>query len=249
MTADDLKAKARSRVAGVLRRLVVGENPFPVAIGFARPKNTGDPSVIVKLKELLRSQSKETLGYGLTVVFEAANTRRFGQGDLPGEVTFASLDDLTLYVGEKKRADRVLANAQALTAVIPEARDWAAYHIDKLAEGDAVRWTGVARVVGYLREHPLPGVYPRQLPVPVHTKFLEENYAVIIAILAKIAPQALDPAGKDWKARLGLVDSPALIEGRFLDPGLAPHLPRHFWAPLDDWMRCDLGRPRVVLIG
>jgi len=84
--------------------------------------------------------------------------------------------------------------------------------------------------------------------VPVHTKFVEDNYAVIISILGKISPRSLDPAAKDWKTRLGLVDSPALVEGRFLDPTIAPQLPRHFLAPMDDWARCDLGRPRIVLV-
>lgn len=248
ITADDLKAKARSRLNGVLRRMVAGEDPFPVAIGFERPKNTGDPSVIVKLKELLRSQSKETLGHGLTVSFESANTRRFGHGELPGEVAFASLDDLTVYVGRKGWADRVMTNAVALMTLLPEAREWAASHIDKLGEGDRERWTGIAEVVAYLRQHPLPGVYPRQLPVPVHTKFVEDNYAIIISVLAQIAPQSLDPVAKDWKTRLGLVDTPALVEGRFLDAAIAPHLPRHFLASMEDWAHCDLGQPRIVLV-
>lgn len=247
MTAEDIKAKARSRLASTLRKLILGENPFPVVIGLPRPKNTGDPSEILRLKSLLRSQSKEILGHGPKVTYEMTNTRHYGSGELPGEVSFQDLDDLTIYIGKKSWADRVLTHANALVAVVPEARNWASLHLDELGEDNVLHWAGIGAVVSYLARHPLPGVYARQLPVAVHTKFIEEHSSIIISILVQVAPHAT-AKGKDWKTRLGLSEAPVLVEGRFLDPTVAPHLPNHFLAPLEDWERCDLGSPRIVLI-
>lgn len=39
-----------------------------------------------------------------------------------------------------------------------------------------------------------------------------------------------------------------MIEGRFLDPTLAPQLPQHMLAPVKEWNRCAFAAPTWVLI-
>jgi hypothetical protein len=236
------------RYESTLKRLLSGENPFPVAIPYKRPRRAGDPAALVSLKTFLRGQSKAENGFGPTVVLEETRTARFGMGILAGDIFFESLDDLTRYIGKKAEADRILTHAKIVTEAFPEARPWTVRHIGKLAEKDPPAWDGIVKAVAFFRENPKPWVYPREIQLGQHTKFLEENYSSVIGLLLQVAPNALNTAATTWQDRLGLRSSSQMIEGRFLDAGLAPELPQHMLVPVQDWNRCAFAGPTWVLI-
>jgi hypothetical protein len=104
------------------------------------------------------------------------------------------------------------------------------------------------KAVLYFIQSPRPWIYPREVPLGLHTKFLEQNYSLIVAILRVVAPTALNLDYADWQDRLGLRSSSEMVEGRFLDGNLAPHLPQHMLAPVQEWNRCAFSAPTWVLI-
>jgi hypothetical protein len=63
ITVRELKTKAVSRYESTLKKLLLGEDPFPVSIPYKRPRRGGDPAEILHLKQMLRSQAKETVGF------------------------------------------------------------------------------------------------------------------------------------------------------------------------------------------
>src|SRR5664280_1314956 len=126
ITARELRTKAVSRYESALKKLLLGENPFPVSIPYKRPRRAGDPAEILRLKQMLRSQAKETLGFGPTVQFEEANTRRFGAAVVPGAISFETLEDLVRYIGKKPESGRILEHAKIVTNEFPQARAWTA---------------------------------------------------------------------------------------------------------------------------
>ena len=77
---------------------------------------------------------------------------------------------------------------------------------------------------------------------------MEQNHGPIIEILAQVALETLNEPYTNWQDRLGLRSSSELVEGRFLDPALAPHLPQHMLAPVKEWNRCAFTAPTWVLI-
>jgi hypothetical protein len=248
VTKTELKAKAASRYAGALKKALLGENPFPLAIPYKRPSRSGDPGKLIGLKNFLRGESKAENGFGPTVQFEEARTRRFGGGVLAGSIVFDTLDDLTRYIEKKGEAGRILAHAAIVTAVFPEARAWTASQLKRLAEYDAAKWQSIVHAVLHFRAHPKPWVYPREVPLGLSTKFLEQNYAVIIDLLFEVAPDTLNAIYTSWQDRLGLRSASEMIEGRFLDGKLAPYLPQHMLAPVKEWNRCAFDAPTWVLI-
>lgn len=247
MTTAELKAKATSRYTGALKKVLLGEDPFPLPIPYKRAARAGDPAALIRLKNFLRAESKAQNGFGPTIEFETTRTRRYGDGVLAGDISFDSLDDLTRYIGKKAEAGRVIAHAAIVTAAFPGARNWTAAQLRRLAEGDAAAWDGIVRAVRYFCEHPKPWVYPREVPLGLHTKFLEEHHTVIIELLRSITPEVLNESYTSWQDRLGLRSSSEMIEGRFLDPDLAPQLPQHMLAPVKEWNRCAFN-PSWVLI-
>ncbi len=247
MTRDELKAKATGRYAGAMKLLLLGENPFPLSIPYKRPSRTGDPAALIRLKTFLRGESKAQNGFGPTIGFSAASTRKFGDGVLADEISFDSLDDLTRYIDKKSEADRVLAHAAVITQAFPPLREWTSRRLRRLADESRSTWEGIIEAVRYFAAHPKPWVYPREVPLGLHTKFLEENYALVIDLLSEVAPEALNATYANWQDRLGLRSSSDMIEGRFLDPTVAHALPRHMVTPATEWNRCAPD-PRWILI-
>jgi hypothetical protein len=135
-----------------------------------------------------------------------------------------------------------------VTSAFPATNSWTATRLRLLSENDAATWRGITQVVAYFIQNPKPWVYPRELPLGLQTKFLEQNYGPVIEILAQVAPGNLNEPFTSWQDRLGLRSSSELVEGRFLDPALAPHLPRHLIAPVKEWNRCAFTDPIWVLI-
>lgn len=248
ITVRELKTKAVSRYESTLKKLLLGEDPFPVSIPYKRPRRGGDPAEILHLKQMLRSQAKETVGFGPTVRFEEANTRRYGVATIPGAVSFVTLEDLTRYIGKRAEANHILEHANIVTRDFPAARPWTATRLQLLSAGDSETWLAITRVVRHFIQHPKPWVYPRELSLGLHTKFLEQNHRPVIEILAQVAPETLNKPYTTWQDRLGLRSSSELVEGRFLDPALAPHLPQHMLAPVKEWNRCAFTIPTWVLI-
>lgn len=248
MTTEELKARAVSRYDSTLKRLLLGENPFPLQIPYNRPKRGGDPARLLELKRFLRAESKAAKGFGPTISFGEARTRKFGTGVLPGDICFDSLDDLTRYIGKNAETQRLLAHASIVTAEFPEARVWTSRRLRTLREKDAETWRGITRAVRYFREKPMPWIYPREVPLGLHTKFLEQNYSPVIELLLQIEPGVLNQTYTNWQDRLGLRSSSEMIEGRFLDPTLAAELPQHMLAPVDEWNRCAFAAKTWVLI-
>jgi hypothetical protein len=159
-----------------------------------------------------------------------------------------TLDDLSRYIGKKAEADRILEHAEIVTQEFPATHTWAAARLRMLSQGDTQTWRGITKVVAHFIQNPKPWVYPREISLGLHTKFLEQNHGPIIEILAQIAPTTLNEPYTNWQDRLGLRSSSELIEGRFLDPALAPHLPQHMLAPVSEWNRCAFVAPTWVLI-
>jgi hypothetical protein len=247
-TVEELKARATSRYEGVLKRLLLGEDPFPLHIPYKRPKRTGDPSHILKTKALLRSQSKEVLGFGPVIQFEQGNTRKFGEGALPGDIVFTGLQDLVCYIGKRTEAERILQNAKLVTDAFPQLNQWTATRLRLLSSRDASMWRAIITVVQYFSQHPKPWLYARELPLALPTKFLERNYGPVIGLLSEVSPSALNEPYSTWQDRLGLRSSSDLIEGRFLDSSLEPQLPRHMIVPIKEWNRCCSSIPAWILI-
>jgi hypothetical protein len=76
-------------------------------------------------------------------------------------------------------------------------------------------------VLTYLQANPAPGLYARQLPVAVPTKYFEQERPLLTALVQAFAPECLVQAEGTLEERLGLMTKESLIEFRSLDPHVA----------------------------
>ncbi len=152
-----------------------------------------------------------------------------GRQRLPAAAFVATLDDALSLVAQTQAASRFRALWQRTAEGCPALLPWLAKHpLRCLAFAD--RWSRLLAVVAWLRVHPRPGIYLRQIDVAgVDSKFIESHRGVLAELLdLALPPEAIDPRAKAGAAqfarRYGFLDKPVRIRFRLLDPAL-PGLP------------------------
>jgi hypothetical protein len=83
-------------------------------------------------------------------------------------------------------------------------------------------WKGICAVTDILQQD-VSQYYSRNLPVDVHTKFIESHRAVILSILKSLDPERFPENVKDLESAAGLLKKPHLYSIRWLDKTLAAH--------------------------
>ena len=97
---------------------------------------------------------------------------------------------------------------------VPELTGWIAKHPLRLLE-HATDWPDLLLICRYFRDEYQPDCqYVRQLPLPVHTKFLEERSTLLLSLLAFVTPALLRPDHRDWRKKLGLLVPEPMIRIR-----------------------------------
>jgi hypothetical protein len=132
-----------------------------------------------------------------TLEFTEVGRTTIGVNQVPAAAVFATVEEEIAFVGKTRDAARAVGLAGQLTSLAPALRAWALARPLQLLELSEHAVTA-ARVALWLRAHPAPGIYVRQLSMPgVHTKFIEGHRRVIDAMLAALQPEGLtegDPA-------------------------------------------------------
>lgn len=215
LTPTEIRSLAERKYYDYLKATVKGESFFPWPIRFGRPSTSDD---FAKLCE----QTAVLIGgnFGYTIEFEEKNTRRYGVQRLPAQVKFESEEQFIAALGKRHERDLFRANVTATKARLPNVEPWLISHVRWIIEF-AADWEGILAVCEYFLRHPRPGLYIRQLPIPVHTKFIQEHKEVLTSLLNAILPEgATNPCGKDFEERFGLKPVEHTIRFRALDEAI-----------------------------
>jgi hypothetical protein len=165
---------------------------------------------------------KSARGFGYDIVWDEINHRQLGRNRIPVAVVVPDEENGLALIGKRRQADHFTRLALATLDRFPELRGWLAKNPFVVLE-HADDWERVLAVLSWLRSHPRPGVYLRQLEISgVDTKFIESHKAVFAELLDLVLPiDAVDSAAlgsRQFEARYGLLAKPALVRFRLLDP-------------------------------
>jgi hypothetical protein len=170
----------------------------------------------MQVDELYKS-SKEKLGHGYVVNKETVNFRRTGSHALPQSITFETAEDYIEFVGKKKEWNAFLKNSSSIIQQIPRLNDWVFGNPLVVIENDK-KWEDILKVCKYFLINPKPDLYIRQLPIDLHTKFIEQNEFVIKSLLDYLIPDHIrDAAEKQLSKRFHLRFDEPTIRIRILD--------------------------------
>lgn len=219
ISAAEIKQKAERKYQDYLRRIVMGEPFEPIAI----PCDKKPSSTIAEYdKELndIRSLSKEVKGYGYTIEWKKVNTKFFCEQDLPNKVLFESSEDYERFLQKTKEVCCFRNDISMILTTFPVLRNWVEKYPMKVVD-NAVIWRDLLKVITYFSKNPSPNMYIRELPIEVHTKFIELNKAIIRELLDIVIAPYVCEKDYDFEKRFNLKYVEPIVRLRVLDNDVA----------------------------
>jgi hypothetical protein len=219
MTESVYIAQLENRYRPYLRDIIAG-NPFtPIVLRGGKKIPDTTPELHQKV-ELFQKYEKGIHGQGWRIEWETRTSKRIGVQQWPAVITVDTEEDYLYLTGKLALTQQFKQELAQLTAWRPDSRDFL-FHRPEWVLDLKEAWPGIRTVVDYLLQHDVRDHYLRSLPVPVHTKFIEQYKTPILAWLKYADPGRFPPEAGDLEKALGLQRKPYLWTMRWLDPAMA----------------------------
>ncbi|MEM9338530.1 MAG: Wadjet anti-phage system protein JetD domain-containing protein [Bacteroidota bacterium] len=256
ITPLEIREKARKWLHPFLASIVADVSFFPKEIRFAKVKPTWTRDHFQELHESLRNlrqRSKEVTGSGYTVVWQEVANRSVGKNEFPEKISIDSEADFRGLLSKKdqKTIERFKRDANNILANFPILLEWVENHPQKVCRY-AEAWPSLLKVCKYfVTSHQPNRHYIRELPIEVHTKFIEQHKGILTELFNLLLPGSLIATAytgtKDhhFERRYGLKYDETQIRYRSLmpKPGVASDVSlRH-----SDFARQPLPGTRVII--
>lgn len=229
ISPNEIKVKASRKYLSFLQSLVE-EKPF-TQIVIRGDKSYTKSSLPEFEKEilLLVSHSKEKKGFGYTLDFQKVKTKYLGTQDLPTSIYFDTEKDLLKYLGKEKEVELFKVNCEKIISTFPELENWVIKNPSRIIQNQN-EWKDILKVCNFFKQTPKPNLFVRELPINVHTKFVERNQAVIKDILDVLIPEFVNIHERHFEKRFNLKFSEPLVRFKVLDKEIS----HNFFSGLDD---------------
>lgn len=175
------------------------------------------------------SQSKEKKGFGYTLEFQKVKTKHLGTQDLPIAIYFDDQKDFLKFLGKEKEVDLFKSSVEKITNEFPELKEWIIKNPLRVI-ANQTEWESILKVCKYFKQNPKPNLYIRELPIKVHTKFVERNQGVIKELLEVLISEHINSEYKEFEKRFNLKFAEPQIRFKILDKEIS----QEFFSGLDD---------------
>ncbi|MEH2460997.1 Wadjet anti-phage system protein JetD domain-containing protein [Nostoc sp.] len=189
ITPSEIMHKAERVYPFFLSSVIRGDKFFPYdkfPIG-SRPK--GYLALREVVNELI-SKSKQSLGYGYTLELETRNLHKLGQQSSPRCISVDTEQDYLKLLKKEKELLKFKTDIELIRSEVPELNCWLDQNPIKVIEYSD-RWNDLLKVCRYFQCNPKPDLYIRELPIQIHTKFIEQNKGILSNLLEAILPTEL----------------------------------------------------------
>lgn len=197
VSPEEIKTKAARKYKDFLRYeidLLFGkpeESFFPLTIR-ADTGNVND-DLLQRQKDLqsLIAKSKNKTGSGYALELETVQSRRNGEQTSISRILFETKDDFLSFINENKSYKRFY-NAIELVKeshLLSNEKicEWSKSHLNDLqSEPESSHyWSDICLCAEWLNKNQDSKLYIREIPLPVHTKFIEQNSKLIQSLTEK----------------------------------------------------------------
>jgi hypothetical protein len=224
ITPKEIQAKTEKAFFKVVSAYLKGENLFPWTV----PSNkqiTGTNYNEWKADLLpLHQQSKNARNKGYTVEWKPKLVNGTKQS-VPSKIYYETLDDFLFFIGRTTDYKKIEAANDLIVKTFPDLKEWAANNPAIILE-HSQEWDELLSVCIYFVQHPPPhSFFIRELPIPVHSKFIEQNGTLLRKLLDLLLPQDwINSKENDFASRFGLKKLGVYTQIRILDDALKPYL-------------------------
>jgi hypothetical protein len=214
----EIVKKAERKFRDVLRAHLDGESLFPMEFPVGQLSN--NLAERRQRIEELRQSSKENIGQGYTLEWQTTNQRDLGKQTTPRRVVIETLCDYLAVVRKRTEYGQFVADIEHIRRQFPELENWLCTNPQAIIENSG-HWDDLLKVCDYFLKHPRPNMYIRELPIPVHTKFIEQHSRILRDLLdTLLPPDAVIPDSADFNQRFGVKSPPTRIRMRLLEEQL-----------------------------
>ncbi len=205
----------------ILRDVITGNVRFPLRLTFKGPSST---EITNQLEAVRNWVARLMQTRSLHLEWQTIRHRVQGEQNLPACIRVDSLEEALLWIGKRSEWQRFSTLVELTRQECPPILPWLEKRpLQALALTDA--WPRLLAVIAWLKNHPQPAIYVRQVDIPgIHSKFIEAHRAVLIELLDLALPASSVDGAQTGVARFalryGFLDKPARIRLRVLDPGM-----------------------------
>lgn len=224
---------------------------FPLRLSLRGPDASDLGTRYEDARDWVRRWAQLEESSGLLLEWREINSRQIGRNRLPAAALFDNRDTALAWIS-KRQAGRDFDRLQTqLLESYPALREWLRRRPLQVVELKD-QWPMLLAVLQWLRGHPRPGIYLRQLEVPgVDTKFIESHKKVLTELLdVVLVPAHVDKSARGvsgFEARYGFRAKPAQIRFRLLDPKLYLHGLNDLQVPAHDFAKLTPSVERVFI--
>ncbi|GBU24053.1 hypothetical protein R83H12_00674 [Fibrobacteria bacterium R8-3-H12] len=156
---------------------------------------------ILRSLEILQNNSKSNKKFGYSLIKTELSYK--GKKHLiPKKVVIETLEDYLKIIEKEKEYQIFTNNYELLINELPILKEWVISHPKKMIDYNI--WTDIIKVCKYFIKTPKPNLYIRELPIDVHTKFIEENEGILKELLDIVIKDYIQPDETDFEKRFNL---------------------------------------------
>src|SRR6266567_2920480 len=248
ITLEEIRQKAQRSYGAFLQSWIQGEAYIPLTFPVGKL-----PTDFVPLRatvEQLQAQSKAVLGYGYAIEWQQHQKRSLKTQTLPTRIILETATDFLRLIDKESEFLHFQQDVALIREQVPQLEAWMLHSPKKVIEYHS-DWLNLLTVCCYFLEHPRPGLYIRELPLNVHTKYVEEHIGILRELLEHLLPaEAIVPDAPTFQQRFGLREEEPLIHVRFLGDQLEKRygIPlSELCAPRSQFARLDLRAQRCMI--
>lgn len=219
ITPTEIRKKAEKKYLAFLQSVVEGKTFAPIVIvGNKKP----DDDMVMFEKELteLMEHSKERKGYGYTIEYQTVKTKKHGLQDIPTSICFLTEYDYLRFIGKEQTTAHFRVDIGKCLSELPELLDWISKYPNKVLDNHNV-WDDILVVCKYFKTTPKPQLYIRELPIQVHTKFIERNKGIIKELLDIIISEQVNTEATRFEPHFNLKYDEPIVRFRVLDENIS----------------------------
>jgi len=228
ISPDEIKIKAEKKYPLYLRSILQNTSFFPLVITANKIPAKSLADVQREILALV-NQSKEKKGYGFTITYKTIKTKTIGTQSLPETIYFESGKDFLKYLGKEKEVECFVSDHKNILQIFPELHLWLINNPLRVIQYSG-QWENIIKVCIYFKNNPRPNLYIRELPINVHTKFIESYQSIIAELLDIIIDPFVNHQEKDFEKRYNLKYRESLVRFRILDKKIS----QAFFSGIDD---------------
>lgn len=220
ITPKELFEKSEKQFLKTVSAMLKGEKTFPLIISSNKKISGTNFSELKDAILPLYQYSKEVKGKGYSVDWKEKAIDGTKQ-KIPAKIYFESFPDFLFYT--KRTADySAINNAfNLLTASFPTLSDWAKNNVPFLLN-EADNLSDLIKVCNYFSKNKPPhNLYLRELPIEVHSKFIEDNTTALKKLLdILLLPDWINKTETDFSGRYFIKKPNVYAQIRILDESL-----------------------------